>query len=551
MARAHKVVRRHPARPGARHGVVALLAAGVLLAACTAPDDPADADASEETSIVLADGYELGGYNPVAGYGAAGDAKMYDGLVRLVGGEGMPTFEPALATAVPVPNEDATVWTATLRPGVTFSDGSTFDADDVVATYQAILDPASASEARTSYEMISEVVAVDETTVEFHLAYPYAPFLTKLLIGVVPAEAVAAPGLAAESTLNTAPIGTGPYTLVDLSPDRAVFEANEDYWDGAPEISRLTLLYVADDNTRAQRMSAGEIDGTNLPPLLANTFAHREGMTVTAHTSADWRGVSMPTTNPVAGDPAVRMALNLAVNRQSMIDNVLGGHGRAAYTPIPEVYGDTFEPTATFSYDPVAAEQILTDAGWVAGADGIRSKDGQRAEVTVMYNSTDTVRRDLAQAFASDALSVGVEVDLEALSWDRIDPRINTDLTLLGGGDEPFDADTQAYDALSSVYVTPGVGSIYNNASDYTNAAVDTGLETGRHSLDPDERSAAYRDVQSAYVDDPGYVFLVFLDHTYVSKDSGWTMSGQVLEPHAHGVTWGPWWSLQTWSRQS
>ncbi|WP_217995615.1 ABC transporter substrate-binding protein [Sanguibacter suarezii] len=551
MARSQKVVRRRLAHEGGRLSVVGLLAAGALLAACSAPDGSAGADTQDSPSLVLADGYELGGYNPVAGYGAAGDAKMYDGLVRLAGGEGMPTFEPALATAVPVPNEDASVWTATLRPGVTFSDGSTFDAQDVVATYEAILDPASASEARTSFEMISEVVAVDESTVEFRLAYPYAPFLTKLLIGVVPAEAVATPGLAAESTLNTAPIGTGPYTLVDLSPDRAVFEANEDYWDGAPEITQLTLLYVADDNTRAQRMSSGEIDGTNLPPLLANTFADREGMTVTAHTSADWRGVSMPTSNPVAGDPAVRTALNLAVNRQSMIDNVLGGHGRAAYTPIPEVYGDTFEPTATFTYDPAAAEQVLTDAGWVAGADGIRTKDGQRAEMTVMYNSTDTVRRDLAQAFASDALAVGVEVDLEALSWDRIDPRINTDLTLLGGGDEPFDADTQAYDALSSVYVTPGVGSIYNNASDYTNAAVDAGLETGRHSLDADERSAAYRDVQTAYVEDPGYVFLVFLDHTYVSKDSGWTMSGQVLEPHAHGVTWGPWWSLQTWSRQS
>lgn len=550
MARSPKVVRRRLTHAGGHLSVVGLLAAGALLVACSAPDGSAGADTQDSTSLVLADGYELGGYNPVAGYGAAGDATMYDGLVRLVGGEGMPTFEPALATAVPVPNEDASVWTATLRPGVTFSDGSTFDAQDVVATYEAILDPASASEARTSFEMISEVVAVDESTVEFRLAYPYAPFLTKLLIGVVPAEAVATPGLAAESTLNTAPIGTGPYTLVDLSPDRAIFEANEDYWDGAPEITQLTLLYVADDNTRAQRMSSGEIDGTNLPPLLANTFADREGMTVTAHTSADWRGVSMPTSNPVAGDPAVRMALNLAVNRQSMIDNVLGGHGRAAYTPIPEVYGDTFEPTATFTYDPAAAEQVLTDAGWVAGADGIRSKDGQRAEMTVMYNSTDTVRRDLAQAFASDALAVGVEVDLEALSWDRIDPRINTDLTLLGGGDEPFDADTQAYDALSSVYVTPGVGSIYNNASDYTNAAVDAGLETGRHSLDADERSAAYRDVQTAYVDDPGYVFLVFLDHTYVSKDSGWTMSGQVLEPHAHGVTWGPWWSLQTWSRQ-
>ena len=75
-----------------------------------------------------------------------------------------------------------------------------------------------------------------------------------------------------------------------------------------------------------------------------------------------------------------------------------------------------------------------------------------------MYNSVDTVRRDLAQAFASDALAVGIEVDLEALSWDRIDPRINQDSTLLGGGDEPFDPDTQAYDALNSKYIAPGVG---------------------------------------------------------------------------------------------
>ncbi|MEK8226047.1 ABC transporter substrate-binding protein [Oerskovia sp. M15] len=263
----------------------------------------------------------------------------------------MPGFEPALAAELPTANEDATVWTVRLRPDVTFSDSSTFGAEDVVATYEAILDPASASEARSSFDMIEKVVATDDDTIEFHLAYSYAPLLTKLLIGVVPSESVATPGLAAESSLNTEPIGTGPYTLVDLSPDRAVFEANEDYWDGAPEVERLTLLYVPDDNTRAQRMASGEIDGTNLPPLLANTFEDKDGMTVTAHTSADWRGLSLPMDNPVSGDPAVRMALNLAANRQSMIDNVLGGHGRAAATPIPEVYGDAYEPRAVYAYD--------------------------------------------------------------------------------------------------------------------------------------------------------------------------------------------------------
>lgn len=536
-------------RNGSVVGVAVGAACVLALASCSAPTD--SAGGSAEGGIVLADGYELGGYNPVAGYGAAGEAKMYDGLLRLDGSDGLPGFAPSLATELPTSNADATVWTVPLRDGVTFSDGSDFDAADVVATYQAILDPASASEARSSFDMITDVFAVDDRTVEFRLAYPYSALPTKLLIGIVPEEAVATPGLAAESSLNTAPIGTGPYTLVDLSPDRAVFEANENYFGGAPAVKKLTLLYVPDDNTRAQRMAAGEIDGTNLPPLLAKTLDGRDGMSLTSNTSADWRGVSLPTDNPVAGDKTVRMALNLAANRQSMVDNVLGGYGRPAATPIPDVYGDAHDPGAVFAYDPVGAERLLDDAGWVRGQDGVRAKDGTRAEFTVMYNSADTVRRDLAQAFASDALAVGVEVDLEALSWDRIDPRISFDATLLGGGSEPYDPDTQAYNTLDSVFVNFGVGSIYDNASNYVNPVVDAALETGRRSLDTAERNSAYRQMQQAYVEDPGFVFLVFLDHTYVSKDSDWAMSGPILEPHSHGVTWGPWWSLQTWTRQS
>ncbi|WP_442971341.1 ABC transporter substrate-binding protein [Rhodococcus sp. EPR-157] len=536
-------------RTGSVVGVAVGATCVLAVVSCSAPTN--SASESSARGLVLADGYELGGYNPVAGYGAAGEAKMYDGLLRLDGADGLPGFEPSLATELPTSNADATVWTVPLRDGVAFSDGSSFDAADVVATYGAIQDPASASEVRSSFDMITDVVAVDDRTVEFRLAYPYSALPTKLLIGIVPAESVAIPGLAAESSLNTAPIGTGPYTLVDLSPDRAVLEANENYFGGAPAVKKLTLLYVPDDNTRAQRMVAGEIDGTNLPPLLAKTLDGKDGMSLSSNASADWRGVSLPTDNPVAGDKAVRMALNLAANRQSMVDNVLGGYGASAATPIPEVYGDAYDPSAVFRYDPAGAERLLDEAGWIRAEDGIRVKDGTRAEFTVMYNSTDTVRRDLAQAFASDALTVGVEVNLEALSWDRIDPRISFDSTLLGGGSEPYDPDTQAYNTLDSVFVNPDVGSIYDNASGYVNPAVDAALETGRRSLDTAERDAAYRDMQRAYVEDPGFVFLVFLDHTYVSKDSDWTMSGPILEPHSHGVTWGPWWSLQTWTRQS
>ncbi|MFC4125370.1 ABC transporter substrate-binding protein [Nocardia rhizosphaerae] len=525
----------------------ALGAAGALavsLAACSAPSGGSD------DALVLADAYELGGYNPIAGYGAAGEAKIYDGLLRLTGGDGMPGFAPALATELPTPNADASVWTAPLRSGVRFSDGSDFDAADVVATYRAILDPASASEARSSFSMIEQVEAVDPATVRFTLRHPYAAFPTKLLIGIVPAESVATPGPATDSPLNTAPIGTGPYRLDTLDPTRAVFVANEDYWGGAPAVKRLTLLYVPDDNTRAQRMAAGELDGTTLPPLLAATFADRPAMSVRANTSADWRGVSMPAADPVAGDPAVRLALNHAVDRQAMIDNVLGGYGRPAYTPIPEVYGESHNPAVTFAFDRAEAERILDSAGWRLGADGVRAKDGVRARFTVMYNSTDTLRRDLAMAFASDAKRVGVEVDLEALSWDRIEPRIEKAGILLGGGSEPYDPDTQAYRTLHSPAADPAASSPYDNASRHTDAEIDTLLDQARRTTDPAARASAYRAVQAEYAQDPSHVFLVHLDHTYVVPESGWSMSGPILEPHTHGVTWGPWWSLQTWTRR-
>lgn len=519
----------------------------IALVACTAPASPRGGDG---TALVLADGYELGNYNPVAGFGEAGEAKVYDGLVRLSGGQdtGIPALEPALAVTLPVPDTDARVWTVELREGVRFTDGTTFGPEDVVATYRAILDPASASPLATSYAMLESVAATGPRTVEFRLAYPYAPWPTKLLLGIAPSERLTG-GPAEQSPLNSEPVGTGPYRLVSLRPDQAVYEANEDYWDGAPQVKKLTVVYVPDDNARAQRMAAGELDGANVPPLLANTFATRDGYEVVANTSADWRGVTLPAGDPVAADPAVRAALNLAVDREAMVTNILGGHGRAASTPVPAVYGDAHASGAVFPFDPARAERVLTDAGWVRGPDGIRSKGGVRAEFTVMYFPQDTLRRDLSQAFASDAARIGVRVNVEAVDRAVFPDQLATKAGLLGGGDLPYDPDTQLYSTLHSSYAQPGVGSGYDNASGYVNPDVDRALDDARRSIDPAARAADYRAVQTAYVVDPGYVMLVFLDHTYVLRSSDWTGRAPILEPHSHGVDWGPWWNLREWTR--
>ncbi|WP_245545737.1 ABC transporter substrate-binding protein [Nocardia higoensis] len=514
-----------------------------FLAACAC----ACAPSSRPDGIVLADGYELGGYNPVAGHGEAGESKIYDGLLRLVGGAGMPTFEPALAARLPDVAEDGLSWTLRLRAGVTFTDGTALDAADVVATYRAILDPASASPLSTAFEMIESVEATGPADVRFALRYPYAAMPAKLLIGIAPSERLTG-GPAAESTLNTDPVGTGPYRLESLRPDQAVLVANENYWDGAPQVKRLTLVHVADDNSRAQRLLAGEVDGANLPPRLAAGFTDRAGFEVSANTSADWRGVSLPVGDPVTGDPAMRAALNRAVDRQAIVDHVLAGYGRPASTPLPSAYGPAYDIGAGFPYDPPAAERLLDDAGWRRGPSGVREKDGVPAEFTLMYFPEDTLRRDLAQAFATDADRIGVRVNVRAVDRAGLPDRLPADAGLLGGGDLPFDPDPQVYKTLHSRYADPAVGSPYDNASGYVDPAVDEALDAARRTRDPAERAAEYRRVQQAYLDRPGYVMLVFLDHTYVRADTGYTGAVPILEPHSHGAGWGPWWNLRDWT---
>ncbi|MGQ0773945.1 MAG: ABC transporter substrate-binding protein [Pseudonocardiales bacterium] len=528
--------------PFTRQSVSIALCALVLLAACSAPSGTSAAPAD---GLVLADEYEPDSLHPLLGYGVEGASRVFDGLVAH---DADRRLQPALATEVPSPSADGRSWTVRLRDGVTFHDGSSFEAADVVATYRALLDPATASTETTTYSMVTGVSELDPRTVRFDLAFPYAAFGHRLTLGVLPSEALVEPGLAEKSSLTTQPIGTGPYRLAEWRKgERMVFEANDSYWGGAPQARRITVVFATDDNTRAQRMTAGEFDGTVLPPGLARTFDGRDGYTVISHRSADYRTIMLPTGNPVTGDPAIRLALNHAANRQGMIDALLRGEGEPAYTPIAPSLSDYADPSAMFAHDPNRAGQILQDAGWVPGPDGVRQRADQRAAFTLMYPASDTVRKDLAQAFASDARAVGIDVRLEGLGWEAIEPRMGADALVLGGG-SPFDPDLASYALLHSSFAADG----FNNPGSYVNPEVDAPLDTARRSTNPAERAQAYREFQRAYVEQPGMVFLVFLRHTYAIRGSMQEYQSrgyqEIVEPHSHGTGWGPWWNLEDWS---
>ncbi|MBB5955767.1 peptide/nickel transport system substrate-binding protein [Saccharothrix tamanrassetensis] len=503
--------------------LVAVLAA----AGCTGGTTPNAEGTADGSSIVLADAAEPATLNPLLGYGREGVSKIYDGLVEHRADR---SLRPQLAADLPKPSADGLSWTVRLRDGVKFTDGSSFGPEDVVATYRALLDPAAGSTERPLFGSLTGVEQLDVHTVRFALAKPWAAFPHLLALGVLPSEALAVP------LKDVKPVGTGPYKLAEWRKgDRMVLESNPAHFAGEPAIRKLTVVFVPDDNTRAQRMQAGEFDGAELPPRLAEPFGGTSGMRVVTHRSTDLRAVTLPTADPVTGDPAVRMALNHAVNRKSVVDNLLGGKGTPAATPIPDTMPEFHDPAAIFAYDKALADLLLDQAGWTRGEDGVRARNGVPARFTLMYPIGDVVRADLATAFVADARAVGVDVQLAGLSWEAISPRLGRDALLHGGG-TPFDPDLTAHQPLHT-----------GNPWGYTNSQVDAALDTGRTLLDPAQRTAAYRQFQHAYLAAPGMVVLAAVQHVYVLRDN-WTGYQDVVDPHTHGaLSWGPWWNLEKW----
>nr|QLJ98413.1 ABC transporter substrate-binding protein [Micromonospora carbonacea] len=517
------------------------VAAALAVSGCSSSATPSGGSNAAGT-IVVATAGEPDTLNPVLNYGVDGGSLIFDGLVARDAGN---QLVPALARELPAVSVDGKTVTAKLRDGVRFHDGSPLTAQDVVFTYRAVLDPTVDSTLRSDLDMLASVTAPDASTVVFTLRYAYAPFLQRLALGIVPAKAFTGQDVN-KAEFNRKPVGTGPYRVISWTPgDRLVLAANETYWGGKPANSGVVVAFVADDNVRAQRMRAGEFDAAELAPKLAAGFDEQGGYRVQRVPTADYRGVMLPMDNPVLGDLAVRRALNLAVNRQAMVTGVLGGAGEPAFGPVPP--SSEFAEASVVgkpSADPAAATAALDAAGWRTARDGIRVKDGRQAAFTLMYPATDSLRKELALAVTADAKKVGIKVTPEGLTWDAITPRMKTDALIMGYG-TPYDPDFVSYKLFGSAFAGQG----FFNPGSYRSPATDTALQQGRDNADPAVRKAAYAAFQKQLTADAPWVFLTYLQHTYVVKD---TVAGVTprVEPHEHDVANSLWWNVQTWTRK-
>lgn len=468
------------------------------------------------------------GFNPVYGWGAG--EHVHEPLIQstLTTTTADLKIGRDLATDYSV-SEDGLTWTVTIRDDVKFTDGEPLTASDVAFTYNLCVENSSVND----FTMLKEAVAVDGTTVEFHMNTPFSiwPY-TMAIVGIVPEHAY-------DENYGQNPIGSGRYIMKQWDKgQQVIFEANPDYYGDEVKMKKLTVLFMDEDAALAAAM-AGQVDVAHTAASYADQVIDGYGLLRVA--SVDNRGINLPVDPPgerdgrpagnaVTSAIAIRRAINIGIDREEMIANVLGGYGTPAYSVCDKM--PWYNAAGQVEYDPEGAVKLLEDAGWIPGADGIREKDGIRAAFTVMYTPGDSVRQALAEDLANQCAGLGIEVTTEGAGWDvAYDKALTQPLVWGWGAHTPME--------LYNIYHTqPDTGSA--EYSPYTNSAVDSYME---EALKATDLEASYELWQKAQWDgttgvtqegDIPWVWLCNVDHLYYVRN-GLLVAEQKIHPHGHG----------------
>lgn len=433
-------------------------------------------------------------------------------------------------------SSDGLVWTFTIRDDVVFSDGEPLSARDVAFTVNGVIDSAM-SEADLS--MVDRAVAVSDTVVELHLNKPHNALLyTLAVLGIVPEHAYG-------PEYGRNPIGSGRYVLERWDKgQQVIFTANPKYYGRKPSMERVVVVFMDEDAALAA-VQKGEVD-------IAYTYATHarqafEGYELAAYKTVDSRGVSLPsvpaggtklvegdmafnTGNDVTADVAVRRAINCGLDRDAVIEHVLDGYGKVAYS-----VGDGMpwsSPDMKVELDREKAARLLDEAGWKRGEDGVRSRDGVRAAFDIWYSSDDSVRQALANEFANQMAELGLEVTPRGGSWDEIYLHQFSQPVLWGWGSN---SPVEVYELNYST----GWGNYSCYESEITDAYLDEALaQTDVEASYEYWRKAMWDGVEGVAPQGAAtWAWIANIDHLYFKRE-GLDVAHQKPHPHGHG------WSL-------
>jgi len=360
----------------------------------------------------------------------ASSRAMFNQLVEFE--HGTTTIIPGLAESWEV-SDDGLVYTFQLRQGVSFHSNEDFtptrdfNADDVVYSFERqwkednpFHDLSGGSyeyfQAMGMPDLLEAVEKVDDYTVRFVLSQPEAPFIANMAMdfaSILSAEhAQAMMDAGTPDKIDLEPVGTGPFQLVAYQKDAVIrYRGFEDYWRGAPEIENLIFSITPDASVRYAKLRAGECHVMPYPnPADIEQMRAEEGITVMEQEGLNVGYLGFNTEKAPFDNVQVRQALNMAVNKQAIIDAVFQGAGAIAKNPLPPTIWSYNEDVEDYPYDPDAARELLAEAGYPDGF----STDIWAMPVQRPYNPN---ARRMAEVIQADWAEVGVDAEIVTYEW--------------------------------------------------------------------------------------------------------------------------------------
>ena len=534
-----------------------LVAMTLVMAACTgstSEPDPAGAPEPGGTSepvaggtLVAAISADPGQLNPAittSGGTHSASELLYNGLVELT-----PELEPVpeLAESWEI-EEDGALYRFRLREGVTWHDGEPFTSADVKYTFEEMLLELHSRTQASVGAALESIETPDELTVEFRFTQPYAPFLLQLDVTeapILPAHVYEGTDVQ-ENPANLEPVGTGPFELESYSPGAELrFTKNEDYFKpDLPYLDEVVMRIIPDEGNQVVALEAGEVDwlfgaaGPELERLQADDNYGFIETPVNPGGSNCIMTVSFNLERPILADVRVRRALAQGLDREQFVERVLFGQGEVAQAPIssgiPFAHAPDLEGMPT--YDPDAAQALLEEAGWVRDGDGTRTAQGVEGVDDGTPLAFDFAHfpsfSDYGELLRAQLAEIGAEVELVPL-----EPPVFAETVFTA---RDFDTNIISYCngadpeiGVKRMYLSSNIGPVpFSNAAAYANPDVDRLFEEARTTVDPDDRTPIYLELQEQLVEDLPYMWIVetLSNRVHTSECSGFSPAGHFAE---------------------
>ena len=459
-------------------------------------------------------------------------------------------YQPGLAEKYEFSDDELTI-TFNLRKDVKWHDGEPFTADDVLFTFTSMADKnytgsrfneISKIVGAQDYhdgnaDSISGIKVIDDYTISFTYTEPFAPALSNFSQrGIIPKHIWSKVDIADwenSSDLLNKPIGTGPYKFVEFKPDQYVeLERNDDYFGGAPKIEKF-IFKVTNTETELSELTKGDLDVVTLTSTKEEDFNMLKdaGMKIKEKPSANYQFLTMNSNKEFFKDKRVRQAITYAINRQGMVESLIGEHGQVVNAPL-SLAGWAYPESGlnTYDYNVDKAKELLSEAGWTEN-NGVLEKDGVKFEVDMLVPTGNKIREQSAPIIQQNLKDIGITVNISTMdiasAMAKTHGEGDYDMGLFGFTLEVDPGDADRYWASSIAN-----GSQFN-FSNFINTQSDELLDKASKIIDRDERKNIYGEWAKLINEEAPYVFLYSQNdiRAYNPKLEGYNFSAYSVFP--------------------